>query len=214
MPHRLTPTRREILTTLKKRGELTAAELAAVLNVTPVAARQQLSHLTAADLVEHRMERRPVGRPAIVYTLTKEADELFPKNYDDFAASLLQQIVELDGEEKLSAIFRARAAHLEVEYLPKLKSRRLGHRVAALAGILNEDGALAEWRPIHGGYELCAYNCVLAKIAPSFPQACAEELALFSRVLQARVERIEHMASGDRRCAYRITPRHQRIVDG
>ncbi len=207
MPRHLAPTRREILITLRKRGKLSASELADCLGVTSVAVRHHLVHLQAADLVEHHVERRPVGRPVTVYALTKEADELFPKSYEDLATTLLCQIAELDGEEKIQQIFRARAAHVEEKYRSRIDSNRIEQRVASLTSVLTEDGALAEWQPVDGGYELCVYNCLLSKISSLFPQACSEELGLLNRVLDTKVTRIEHMASGGRRCAYLIKAR-------
>jgi len=189
---------------LRKRGELTASELAQCLGVTPVAVRHQMAHLQAAGLVEYYVQRRPIGRPPTVYALTKEADELFPKNYEDLATSLLKQIAELDGEVKIRQIFRTRAGHLEEAYREKMDGAGMEQKVATLASMLTEDGALAEWQTVDGGYELCVYNCLLSKVSSSFPQACSEELGLFNRILDTKVTRVEHMASGGRRCAYFI----------
>lgn len=204
MPRHLTATRRDILTTLKKRGELTATELADLLGMTSVAVRHQLTHLQAADLVEQHVTRRPVGRPVAVYILTPLADELFPKQYEDLATSILSQIAELDGEEKIIQIFRARAALLEQEYAVKLHGLDLAGKVAALSDLFNEDGGMAEWQKVPEGYELHIYNCVLSRVVSLFPQACTEELHMIERLLGVPVERTEHMTSGSRRCIYLI----------
>ncbi len=207
MPRHLTATRRDILNTLKKRGELTATELAECLGMTSVAVRHQLTHLQAADLVEQHVTRRPVGRPVAVYVLSPVADELFPKQYEDLATSILNQIAELDGEERISQIFHLRAAKLEAEYRSKLAGKNLGEKVARLAELLTEDDAMAECVPVGDGYELHMYNCVLSRVVDVFPQVCAEEMAMFERILDADVSRTEHVPSGDRRCVYLITPR-------
>lgn len=204
MPRHLTATRREILHALKKRGELTATELAECLGMTSVAVRHQLTHLQAADLVEQRVARRPVGRPVAVYVLSPLADEMFPKRYEDLATSILNQIAELDGDEKIDSIFRIRAERLESEFAEQLSGLDVEQRIARLADLLNDDGAMAEWHRVEGGYELHIYNCVLSRIVTAFPQLCAQEMEMYERILGSEIERTEHMISGSRRCVYLI----------
>jgi len=204
MPRHLTATRREILHALKKRGELTATELAECLGMTSVAVRHQLTHLQAADLVEQHVTRRPVGRPVAVYVLAPLADELFPKQYEDFATSILNRIAELDGEEKIHGIFHARAQALEAEYAQKLAGLNLEEKINRLTELLNQDDAMAECYPVDGGYELHMYNCVLSRVVSVFPQACSEELEMFQRLLGTDVRRTEIITAGDRRCTYLV----------
>ncbi len=204
MPRHLTATRREILHALKKRGELTATELAEYLGMTSVAVRHQLTHLQAADLVEQRVTRRPVGRPVAVYVLSSLADEIFPKHYEDLATSVLNQIAELDGEEKIDTIFRTRADNLERELSERLGGMDLEQKVAGLVNLINEEDAMAEWFRVDGGYEIHIYNCVLSRIVAAFPQLCAQEMEMYSRILGADVSRTEHMLAGSRRCVYFI----------
>ena len=67
---------------------------------------------------------------------------------------------------------------------------------------------MAEWgRDYHGAIELTEHHCAIAKAARSCPALCDHELSLFRTVLgdDVQVDRIEHVLSGDRRCAYRIT---------
>lgn len=204
MPRHLTSTRREILHALKKRGELTATELAECLGMTSVAVRHQLTHLQAADLVEQHVTRRPVGRPVAVYVLSPLADEIFPKQYEHLATSILSRIAELDGEDKIHGIFHARATKLAVEYSAKLAGLELEQKIERLTALLSEDDAMAEWSPSDDGFELHIYNCVLSRIVSQFPQACAEEMEMLQQVLGADVQRTELMTTGGRRCTYLI----------
>src|SRR3990172_8856722 len=68
----LTETTREaLLRTLKMRGEADVVTLSAALSVSSVGVRQHLASLQGASLVEARLARRPVGRPATLYRLTE-----------------------------------------------------------------------------------------------------------------------------------------------
>jgi predicted ArsR family transcriptional regulator len=55
--------------------------------------------------------------------------------------------------------------------------------------------------------ELREHNCAILGAAAGHPAACRAELQLFEEVLDARVVRTSHIASGDRSCAYRIEAR-------
>ncbi|MFM2106022.1 MAG: hypothetical protein RL338_1054, partial [Chloroflexota bacterium] len=58
-----------------------------------------------------------------------------------------------------------------------------------------------------GGATLVEHNCAIFQVASRTPAACEAEVALFSEVLGADVVRERHIASGDRCCTFRITPR-------
>src|SRR5436305_1563977 len=89
--------RQEILRLLRRRGGLTAEDLARAVGITAVAVRQHLQVLEAAGLVGSASERRPIGRPRRVYSLTDQADELFPTGYHLLANIILEQLRARDG---------------------------------------------------------------------------------------------------------------------
>ena len=68
---------------------------------------------------------------------------------------------------------------------------------------------MAEWRRDGDGFVLIENHCPICAAAAACQGLCRDELALFRRILgrDVRVDRIEHMLEGARRCAYRIEPR-------
>ena len=94
----LAPTRRQILESLKKRGELTADELSNQLQLTTSGVRQHLVALTSDGLVAHRQVREGPGRPRHCYHLTAAADALFPRAYSDLTNELLGYASDDDPE--------------------------------------------------------------------------------------------------------------------
>src|SRR5580658_11127613 len=82
-------TRRAILLTIKKQGEARADELASILGITPSAIRQHLAALLGEGLVSIREQRGSAGRPKHVYSVTPEAEGLFPKTYGELTCELL-----------------------------------------------------------------------------------------------------------------------------
>jgi predicted ArsR family transcriptional regulator len=51
------------------------------------------------------------------------------------------------------------------------------------------------------------HNCAIFHVATDDPAACEAELQLFQDVLDADITRESHIASGDRCCTFRISPR-------
>lgn len=210
----ITSARREILNILKTREGMTADALSRVIGTSAVAVRQHLTTLEAEGYVVARLERRPVGRPVQVFTLTEAADELFPKNYHQFSLGLLQEIRELQGEEGVRRLLENWRRRLVDTYSPLMAGQDLEGRVETLSRILNEKGYMAEWEPSDGGFVLTAHNCVIPKVAREFPLACEQELLLFSELLNAQVTRMRHMSRGDASCKYfiHLDSNHARIV--
>jgi predicted ArsR family transcriptional regulator len=86
----------------------------------------------------------------------------------------------------------------------------LAERAGALARIRLQEGYMAECRRTReGAFELVENHCSIASAARACPMLCEREISLFRTLLgpEVSVERVEHLLAGDRRCAYRISPR-------
>jgi len=73
-PALISAAERRVLTCLKLVGRCEVKAIARSLRVTTMAVRYQLAALENAGLVETTLERRGVGRPHCVYSLTASAD--------------------------------------------------------------------------------------------------------------------------------------------
>lgn len=199
-------TRREILKTLKKRGGMTTDELSEVLGITAMGVRRHLMTLERDGLVEYESVQRGVGRPSYVYSLTNLADELFPKNYSQFANELLDIVKSLDGEERIEELFAKRMERLESSFRPHLADKDLKDQIAELTRIQKENGYLAEWEQVDDDtFIFVEHNCAIAQVANACGSACDYELKLYENLLDAEeIVRESHMASGDICCRYRI----------
>jgi predicted ArsR family transcriptional regulator len=82
-------------------------------------------------------------------------------------------------------------------------------RADALARVRTEEGYLAEVvdDPDGHGVLLVEHHCPICTAASACAGLCASELELFREVMgpEVRVERTQHLLSGDRRCTYRLT---------
>src|SRR5215217_8937914 len=105
-------TREQILTLLRRQGDMTAAELSAGLGIGAVGVRQHLALLDRDGLVHTAGVRRGVGRPSHLYMLTEQAEALFPKRYDRLAMDALAFVEAQGGAEAIDKLFATRRLQL------------------------------------------------------------------------------------------------------
>lgn len=199
-----------VLHALKSAGPSTAEAIAARLKVTAVAARQQLGRLLEKGQVAHEDRRVGVGRPKRIWALTEAGHALFPDSHAAMALDLIEGIRTALGPEALERVIASREAAMRKLYAVRLKpARSLAERAKLLAAQRSDEGYMAEAKRQANGDVLLVENhcpiCVAAKACQGF---CRSELKLFQDVLGAdvKVEREEHILSGARRCAYRLSP--------
>jgi DeoR family suf operon transcriptional repressor len=203
----LPTTRRAILTSIKRGGRATAAELAEQLGISVGAVRQQLHRLAEDGLVEHFVDPDGRGRPAHRYELTAGAEALFPKRYGDLTAELLGYLGGPASDEVRSLFEQRRKRRLDGA-TPRLAALSLEDQVAELTRILDEDGYLADVEELDGGgWRITEHNCAILTVATGYRQACSSELEFIRAALPgATVERVAHLMDGAHVCAYEVRP--------
>jgi predicted ArsR family transcriptional regulator len=203
-------TRRAIVKLLKTEGGLGSAELAERLGLTAMAVRLHLYALQEEGLVATEDRPVPVGRPAKIWRLTREADSHFPEAYAELSVALIDSMRETFGAEGLNRVLAARCERQRADYSKRIRpGDPLEERLAELARVRTEEGYMADVRPEEGGgFLLVESHCPICAAANACQGFCSTELELFRTVLGpgVEVERVEHIVSGDQRCAYRVTP--------
>ena len=198
-------TRREILHVLRRRGSLSVDELAAALGITPMGIRQHLAILERDNLVASTHVRRGVGRPTHLYSLTGEAEELFPKAYGEFAKSLIDGLVALDGLEKLEQLLGVHSDRMVEMYAGRIGEKDFAGKVRQFVAILEEHGAMPEIEPLgEHVFSIKENNCSIRQLAEAYPVICDYELKVVERVLGVPVTREECVAHGGKTCRYRV----------
>ena len=207
----LADSRRGLVVELKKRGELSADDLATATGLTVSAVRQHLAGLAADGLVEHRVVRNGPGRPRHAHRLTSKGHGLFPAAYGELTNELLDYFAEADPD-LVDLAFERRRQRRTAAAKGRLAGLDLPDQVAELTRILDEDGYMADFEAAPDGtFHIVEHHCAIFGVARRYGQACASEIAFLRDVLpDADVERVHHMVSGAHMCAYEITPRPRR----
>ncbi len=171
------------MVTLLRRSRRTIAELARALGLTDNGVRAHLAILERDGVVRQRGSVRRSsggGKPAYVYELTSEAEDLFPKAYAPVLGRLLDVLAERLGLEESEALLRSVGRRLvEGKTVPPDSTRA---RLEAAADVLSELGGLAELEEQDGTLIIRGYGCPLAAVTPDHPEVCRLAEALVAEV--------------------------------
>jgi predicted ArsR family transcriptional regulator len=205
-----TGTRALVARVLMEQGPVTAAVVAAELELTEAAVRRHLDALIADGEAEVRAPARSArprgrGRPAREYLLTDTGRVRFGHGYDDLATQALRFLAETAGEEAVDAFARHRVRELLGSDLDAVTApAEPAERVEALARVLSARGYAAQAR--HGGFgvQLCQHHCPVAHVATEFPELCEAETRAFAELLGTHVQRLATIARGDAACTTHV----------
>ncbi len=201
-------TREAILDLLKRSGEQNAKNLAAKLNLTPMAVRLQLYDLAEEGLVADRSLAAGRGRPQKLWALTEKAAEVFPDAHQGLALGLLGSMKSVFGEEGLEQIIAKHGEAQVKAYRARVKDMQsLGDKVQALSEARAQEGYMAEVLADGDEWLLIENHCPICSAAKTCTRLCANELEVFQKVLGrgVNIKREEHILQGARRCAYRVS---------
>ena len=169
--------------TLLGRASFTVNELARELDLTDNGVRAHLAVLERDSIVRQRGSVRRInggGKPAYVYELTQEGEDLFPKAYDPTLRRLLDVLVERLGPEESEALLRSVGRRLAEEHTTRADGAHA--RLETAVEVLNELGGLAELEERDGAVVIRGYSCPLAGVTAEHPEVCRMAEALVAKV--------------------------------
>jgi predicted ArsR family transcriptional regulator len=189
---------------LLRREEHTVDELAQTLKLTDNAVRAHLATLERDGFVSPTSTRRGSSKPALIYTLTPEADRLFPKAYAPVLQQLLDTLSACLPAEKVSEIMEQAGQRLATQWSITPGASRA--RVQQAVAILNQLGGLAELEEQDTSYVIQGYSCPFSAIVPNAPEICHLAQTLLTSLIGEPVE--EHCErGGTARCCFTLSKR-------
>jgi len=186
---------------LLRRSPQTITSLAEALDLTDNAIRLHIAALHRDGIVvQVGTERDTGGKPARVYGLTREGEELFPKAYALVLAKLVEEIARTEGPERTAELLRAVGKQAAAAARKTANPRQ---RVEAAAAVFRDLGADVTVEQTDAGWRLQTYGCPLSAVTSGHSEMCELGRALVSEVVGAPVteccQRGEHP-----RCAFEI----------
>ena len=193
-------TRSRLLELLRRRRR-TIPELAEEVGVSGNAVRTHLSALQRDGMVEPAgVQRDTGGKPAQVYDITRETEELFPKAYATVLSVLLGEIEERQGHEALVSLLRGAGSRVAAGVSAEGAMQK---RVELAAGVLRSLGADLDVEREGAEWVLRGYGCPLSAVVEDHREACQLVEELVAGVVGAPVRECCDR-SGRPRCSFRI----------
>ena len=190
--------------TLLRRSEHTVEELARALGLTDNGVRAHLAILERDGIVRQRGSVRRSsggGKPAYIYELTEEAEDLFPKAYEPVLSRLLDVLSNRIGSEESEELLKSVGRRLAEEH--SVGTNDAHARLESAVEIFNELGGLAEIEERDGTLVIRGYSCPLAVVTPDHPEVCRMAETLITEL--AGVPVYEHCDRGARpRCCFEV----------
>lgn len=186
---------------LVRRSPASINDLAAAVGITDNAVRGHVAALERDGLLREESQRATGGKPARVYDLTREAEELFPKAYALVLQELIATLREGQGEDAALALLREVGQRLGAASAAANATEAA--RVAAASAVLESLGGSIEAERSNGAWLLRSAGCPLSGVVGSAPEACALVESMVAEITRQPVREVCDR-SGRPRCAFLI----------
>ena len=200
-------TRGKIVTELRRRGSASAADLARAFGLSPNAVRQQLVVLERDGLVAEHSVRRGPTKPTLEFSLTGEADKLFPQAHDKMLSAVLREVREQFGAPAVNQIFDGLSKRAVDGARRRITGETPEKKVEQLTEILRERGVVADYSLIDGGFALHEHNCPYTSVAQEHPEMCQVIHHVIEETIGGEHTQTESLAQGGKECRFELKPK-------
>jgi predicted ArsR family transcriptional regulator len=199
-------TRGKIVAELRRRGFASAADLAREFGLSPNAVRQQLVVLERDGLVVEKPVRRGPTKPTLEFSLTGEADKLFPQAHDKMLDAVLREVRDQFGGPAVERIFDGLSRKAVERARQRITAQEPEQRVAQLTQMLRDSGVVAEYSLIDGGFALHEHNCPYSGVAKEHPEMCQVIHHVIDETIGGEHTQTESLATGGKECRFEMKP--------
>jgi predicted ArsR family transcriptional regulator len=167
-------TSRGRIAALLRRGGLTVEEIAAQMRLTANAVRAQLSGMERDGLVRRAGQKRGTTRPAHVFELTDEVEQLLSGLYMPVLTHVISASAKSLRADQMKRIMRQSGKSLAADFpLSKRPGLSLDARVAAASELMNQQlGTVTRVVREDGRLMIRGAGCPLAAISGKHPYVC------------------------------------------
>lgn len=190
-----------VVNALKRSPELTVQELADQLDMSYMGIKQHCIDLARDGYVETRRRHNGVGRPQLLYYLSKKAQDLFPQADNALAISLLEQARKLFGSSAAEKVLFLHFQEKTKEYAGKVKGETVLERAKWLVRLRDKEGYMASLE-LEPAPRILERHHPINALFEAYPEAAAMEREMFQRILGAAVRRVLNAESRTYECSF------------
>ncbi|HLX26767.1 MAG TPA: helix-turn-helix domain-containing protein [Candidatus Cybelea sp.] len=199
-------TRGKIVTELRRHGSASAADLAREFGLSPNAVRQQLVVLERDGLVVEKPVRRGPTKPTLEFSLTQDADRLFPQAHDKMLDAVLREVREQFGSPAVERIFDGLSKRAVERARQRITADDPEQKVKQLTEMLRENGVVAEYSLIDGGFALHEHTCPYSGISKEHPEMCQVIHHVIDETIGGDHVQTESLIEGGKECRFEMKP--------
>ena len=194
--------RLEIVNALKRSRGLSVNELVDRMRMSYMGIKQHCLSLQRDGYLDTWRRPQKMGRPEMVYRLTRRAHDLFQADSNRFTLELLDSVQQIYGtnapEKLLYNLFERKTASLK----EKIKGAAVPERAKSLAKVRDLEGYMSQFVSDDGGPQILECHTPLQNVLDKYPIIGRFEQEMFEKVLGTRVRRQEARNSGLYECAF------------
>jgi predicted ArsR family transcriptional regulator len=196
--------RLEILNSLKRSKGLSVNELVRKMKMSYMGIKQHCLTLQRDGYLDTWRRPQKMGRPEMVYRLTRRTHDLFQSDSNQFTLELLKSIQESYGpnapEKLLYNVFERKTSALK----SKVKGDTVEERAKWLARLRDSEGYMSQFinEERQGGTQILECHTPILNLIDRYPIIGRLEQDLFEGVLGTGVRREETRNSGLYECAF------------
>ena len=196
--------RLEILNSLKRSKGMSVNELVRKMKMSYMGIKQHCLTLQRDGYLDTWRRPQKMGRPEMVYRLTRRSHDLFPTDSNRLTLELLRSAQEIYGrnapEKLLYHVFERKIASMK----QKVKGENVAERAKWLARQRDSEGHMSQFitDEKEGGPQILECHSPILNLIERFPIIGRLEQDLFEAVLGTTVRREEDRNSGLYECAF------------
>jgi len=198
--------RLEILNSLKRTKGMSVNELVNRMKMSYMGIKQHCLTLERDGYLDTWRRPQKMGRPEMVYRLTRRSHDLFATDSNQFTLELLRSSREIYGpnapEKLLYNVFGKKTAALKA----RVKGETVTDRAKWLARVRDGEGHMAQFLiGEKGGPQILECHSPIVNLLDQYPIVGRLEQDMFEAILGTSVRREETRTSGQYECAFYCT---------
>ncbi len=196
--------RLEILNALKRTRGMSVNELVDKMKMSYMGIKQHCLTLQRDGYLDTWRRPQKMGRPEMVYRLTKRSHDLFPSESNGLTLELLKSVREIYGanapEKLLYSVFERQTAALKA----RVKGQTTAERAKWLVKVRDSEGYMSQFITDEkdGGTQILECHSPIMNLIDRYPIVGRLEQDMFSSILETPVRREETRNSGLYECAF------------
>src|SRR5438105_2475726 len=195
--------RLEIINSLKRTRGMSVNELVEKMKMSYMGIKQHCLTLQRDGYLDTWRRPQKMGRPEMVYRLTRRSHDLFPIDSNEFTLELLQAVKDIYGpnapEKLLYKMFDERTKTLRA----KVKGDTVTERAKWLAKVRDSEGYMAQFLPAEkGGPQILECHSPIFNLLERYPLIGRLEQDMFATILGTAVRREETRTGGLFECGF------------